>query len=374
MKRKLHICHFSSVHGTHDTRVFYRECVTLATEHRVTYIGIGIKSGTENGVEIIALPKSESRLQRIFHTTFKVYRLAKNQNADVYHFHDPELIPFAYLLKRQGKQVIYDIHENVTESMKAKNWLPFKFFFIRLYLLFDKLAAKHFHLILAENSYEAVYKKRYPNKQTITVRNFAPAELLAPYRNTQRSKNPLNIFYMGSIDELYCIEPMLKSIYVLKQRGHVPQLKLVGWVQPTLLARLKQLSYWKEIENNVTFFGYRDVKNGYELSQDCMLGYSFVSDNVNVKESFPRKMYEYMQVGLPVISSGFPLYRQVVEHHQTGICIDECTAENIANAVEQLLSDKDLIDKISQQSISAAEEYFSWEGESKRLLGLYEGF
>ena len=35
------VCHFSSVHHVWDTRVFYRECVSLAKEFDVTLIAIG---------------------------------------------------------------------------------------------------------------------------------------------------------------------------------------------------------------------------------------------------------------------------------------------------------------------------------------------
>jgi len=369
--KKLHICHISSVHNTTDTRVFYRECVSLAKHFKVTLIAIGNKNINTEGVECIALPKPSHRIKRLLLTTFRVYQAAKKAQADIYHFHDPELIPYALLLKWQGKKVVYDIHENVTESMKAKTWLPLKWLFIKLYSLFDKLAANNFELILAEDAYAAVYHKRYPHKNTTIIRNFAPTELLLAYRKSKRDDLPLNIFYMGSIDRLYCIEPMLHAILLLKQKGYSPMLKLVGWVSPKVQGYIKSLPYYTEVEPNLKFLGYQDIKQGYALSTDCAIGFSFVSDNINVKESLPRKMFEYMQIGLPVISSGYKTYRKLVEAHQTGLCVKDSEVASIAEATEQLWNNKEILNRFAENSIAAANAVYNWENESVKLIDFY---
>ncbi|MCE2788171.1 MAG: glycosyltransferase [Bacteroidota bacterium] len=369
--KKLHICHISSVHTTTDTRVFYRECLSLAKHFKVTLIAIGNQNANKEGVECIALPKPSNRVKRLLLTTLHVYQAAKKIQADVYHFHDPELIPYALLLKWQGKKVVYDLHENVTESLKAKSWLPLKWLFIQMYLLFDKLAAANFELILAEDAYVAVYQKRYPHKNTTIVRNFAPTELLLAYRKSKRDDLPFNIFYMGSIDQLYCIEPMLHAILLLKQKGYSPLLKLVGWVSPKVQGYIKSLPYYTQIEPNLEFLGYQDIKQGYALSIDCSIGFSFVSDNINVKESLPRKMFEYMQIGLPVISSGYKTYQNMVETHQTGLCVKESNAASIADATEQLWNNKEMLNRFAENSINAANASYNWEYESVKLIDFY---
>jgi glycosyltransferase involved in cell wall biosynthesis len=369
---RLHICHISSVHSTTDTRVFYRECMSLAEKHRVTLIAIGNESGNIHGVEVIALSKPRNRMFRLLFTTFKVFWEAKKQQADVYHFHDPELIPYALLLKSQGKQVVFDIHENITESMKAKKWLPVKWFFIYVYLLFDKLAARYFHLILAEDAYRAVYSRRYPNKQLTIVRNFAPTRMLLPFRQHQRSQLPMHIFYMGSLDELYCIEPMLHAIFLLKEKGYKPLLKMVGWLSSDVKTRIGKLPYFNQIQENLAFYGYQDISVGYSFSLDCSMGFSFVSNNVNVRESLPRKMFEYMQIGLPVISSGYETYRSLVEANRIGVCIDSCTGENIADAAIKLMQDKKGLDRLVLNNIKAATDIYNWEKESSILIDFYD--
>ncbi len=110
--KKVKVCHFSSVHSIHDTRVFHRECISLGKKFDVTLIGIGDFTGTKNGVNVIGILPSKNRLFRIFTSGIRAFSEAIKTEASIFHIHDPEMIPFGILLSFAGKHVIYDIHEN----------------------------------------------------------------------------------------------------------------------------------------------------------------------------------------------------------------------------------------------------------------------
>ena len=100
------VCHMTRVHPSTDTRIFYKECIALAKDgYDVTLVAYG-NSREENDVKVVGignLPKS--RLKRIFLFSKKIYKAALNVDADVYHLHDPELLPYVKKLKHKGKIV-----------------------------------------------------------------------------------------------------------------------------------------------------------------------------------------------------------------------------------------------------------------------------
>ena len=369
---RIKICHFASVHSTNDTRVFHRECVTLATYFDVTLIGIGTKSCVNNGVNIIALPKPKNRFMRILFTTHKAYKIALQQDAKIYHFHDPELIPFALLLKWKGKKVIYDIHENVTESLKAKKWLPFKFLFIGLYLVSDWIAASNFELILAEKAYIPVYKKRYPTKPIWLLENFAPIKLLEPFKQVNRGNVSNDIFYMGSFDHIYNYVQMLEATYLLMLKGWKGKLIIIGWVSKQIKEEMETLNFYNELKPQLEFKGYQEISNGYLFSQKCKVGFCFVSNNVNTRDSLPRKLYEYMCIGLPVISSNFSTYSQFIDTLKIGMCVDSNNPKDIAEKTWTLLHNAEQLNQFAQHAIKASEQEYNWENQEYKLLDIYK--
>ena len=115
------VCHFSSVHRTNDIRVFTKECTTLAEAGYQTVL-IACNSKVDGGkVDVRNVPEEGGRLGRIILRAFKVYRMALAERADIYHFHDPELLPYGLLLKLKTRaKVIYDSHECYPEDLLNK--------------------------------------------------------------------------------------------------------------------------------------------------------------------------------------------------------------------------------------------------------------
>ena len=99
------VCHMTSAHPPEDVRIFYKECVSLANAGYDVYLVAKGESYEKNGVHIIGVGQpSGGRLSRMTKFSKQVYQAALAVNADIYHFHDPELLPYGLKLKRRGKK------------------------------------------------------------------------------------------------------------------------------------------------------------------------------------------------------------------------------------------------------------------------------
>ena len=125
------ICHLTSVHKRYDTRIFLKECRSTAKHgfETVLVVSDGLGNETKEGVSIIDIGKffhlaeDSSRLKRMRKTLGKMYTEAIKQDADCYHFHDPELMIVGYKLLRKGNKVIYDAHEDLPKGIYSKPYI-----------------------------------------------------------------------------------------------------------------------------------------------------------------------------------------------------------------------------------------------------------
>ncbi len=143
------ICHFTSAHEQFDDRIYLKECVSLANTGYEVYIVARGETQKLNGVNLIGCGIQKGRLGRILGFSRKIYKAARKLNCDVYHFHDPELLPYGVKLKKAGKKVIFDSHEDVPAQILDKEWIPFLFrkLISKIYRKYETYAVKQYHQV-----------------------------------------------------------------------------------------------------------------------------------------------------------------------------------------------------------------------------------
>jgi glycosyltransferase involved in cell wall biosynthesis len=370
---KLKVCHFASVHTTTDTRVFHRECTSLAKFFDVTFIGIGNKSGLMNNVNVIAVPKPSNRIYRLLFTTWKVFFLAWKQHADIYHIHDAELIPFAFLFALRGKKVIYDIHENTYEDIMRKPWIldSFRWVLGLLFKTLEWLSAQSMYTILVIAKPE--FAKKFITRKRVIIQNFADFEQFNSYRITQRQAIVANnLFYIGTVyDYYYDLIPIIKALHNLKQQGKIIHFHCVGYKGRYVDTVLSKLPEYEELKEQLHFYGYLNTTEGYEISKTCKVGLCLKNQPEEILLSHERKFFEYMAAGLPVLACNYHIYKEIIDTHQIGkyVTIDDATA--ISAALDELFFTTQKLDMYAANGVDAAELTFNWHAEETKLVDLY---
>lgn len=361
------VCHLSSVHQRNDTRIFFKQCMTLQKNGYDTFwiVADGLGDEVKNGVSIIDVGSSTNRFSRIFSSTIKVFSRARKLNADIYHFHDPELAPICLLFRLMSKPVIFDVHENVAEQINDKQWLSptFARFLSFLFMLLNKVFTRFYNIIIAEYSYATLYENKKSKNKFEVILNFPEVQFLEKFKNIKRKGH--EFFYIGVVSNDRGLEVILDALNILDSKNFDFKMHFVG----RLFDEVDWVKY-ASIKDNVIFYGRKSLDEGYAISTQCIAGLAVLKPIGNYVGSYPTKVFEYMAIGLPTITSNFALYKQIVEENKVGWCVDPYSPEDLAEIMISILESNSL-EEVSKFALSASEKY-SWQTESVKLLNMYE--
>jgi glycosyltransferase involved in cell wall biosynthesis len=371
--KHIKVCHFASVHTIVDTRVFYRECVSLARHFDVTYIGIGNYTGERNGVRIIGVKNPSNRLKRLLYTTFRVCYLALKEDADIYHFHDAELIPFGIVLRVLGKKVIYDIHENTYEDIIHKPWIPqyIKFIAGKTYRFLEWMASLFMPFILVIGKRE--FAKRFMTHEYSIVQNYADLSELRKFRVSNRSQlEGDHLFYIGTVfDYYYNFSKLIEAIFILQQQGKIIHLHCVGYLGNLVRQGLSNDANFHAVKDQITFHGHIVHPGGFDISTRCKIGICLKNQPEEILVSHERKFFEYLAIGMPVITCNSHIYKEIIDTYQTGKYVNLEEAGHFAETIRSMFEAPEQLQAMSDNCIEAAEKVFNWESQEKLLLELY---
>jgi glycosyltransferase involved in cell wall biosynthesis len=363
------IVHLTSVHPPYDIRIFYKECKTLSKAgYKVVLIVPHDRNEFIDGVTIRGITKSRNRFERMTYTAWKIFRAALKEKAELYHFHDPELLPWAKLLQVFGKRVIFDMHENYSKAILTKDWIKpiIRRMIASLYKTLEYFFLRKTPVIYAERSYAKDYhwiKKHY------TVLNMP---IIDDLFCLHEPKYPLHtVGYMGAVTRARGSLMTLRALQILKDQGYTVHWECIGRMNKDHRADLIRFSNQYHLKG-INIRGYLLPIDGWRILSRCHIGLAVLQPIPNYIESYPTKMFEYMALGLPVVVSDFPLYREIVEHYQCGLYVNPQKPEEIAQAIHWLIEHPEEAKEMGLRGIKAVASDFNWDTEAKKLLNSYE--
>lgn len=352
------VCHFTSAHETTDTRIYIKECCSLQKAgHEVFLVGRG-ESTERSNVHIVGCGEPKGRMERFLFFSKKVYRKALELDCEVYHFHDPDLLRYAGKLKKKGKRVIFDSHEDVPAQIMNKTWIPriFREFVAKAYRKYETCMVKKADAVVAATPYIA--EKFQGRAKRIEVLNNYPRLDDILFHSEPFEKREALVCYVGGVSEA---------------RGERIMLEAMKRVDGKLIIAGKHEKQKIEDGGIVEYIGQIDRKAVNQVYGQAVAGLVVLKSCKNYVNSQPIKMYEYMAAGLPVICSDFPEWRGLMEETRAGIYVNPEDPDAVAEAVNYLLAHRKEGQEMGRRGRQAVEQRFSWAAEEKKLLALYQG-
>lgn len=367
------ICHISTVHPTFDVRIFHRECRGLARAGYDVHLVIQAeRDETVDGVRVHALPRRSSRLSRMLIAPWGAMRRALRARAELFHLHDPELLPVGFLLRwLWRKPVIFDVHESIAEQMLSKEWLPrWSRPLVGLaYRAVERCLRPGLCLVLANESSAAHYPAH-----AVVVRNFpdAAAADLGEVQPVSRRPRPPLLLYVGAVTEDRGALLYPRMLRGLLDRGCDARLQIVGPAEPRLAQRLTAEIARLNLSDRAAYLGPLPFAQAMNLAAEATLGLCLLMPMPNYTTCLATKILEYMMCGTPVLASAFDHWRPYVEGVASGRMANPLNEAHVIETARAMLSDAAALDAMGDAGRRAGRERFNWSSEFTALTALYE--
>ncbi|MEZ5079169.1 MAG: glycosyltransferase [Thermoleophilia bacterium] len=336
-----HVVHLTSVHRPRDVRILHKEAAAAA------------RAGADAGVLGLATPAR--RIARVA-AGWRLVRAAARRNADLYHVHDPELLPAAlWLAHRTGAPVVYDVHEYLHETVRTKRWLPGP---VRRPLAWIAGSLEH-HLAARTDGVVGV------NGDLAARIAMAGAPVVTSVTNAPWSAGfpppaaagSATVLYVGGLGPQRGLPLMLDAF----PRVAAPEARLVlaGPGDPGTLPE------------RVSHLGVVDHSEVAGLLADAAVAWIPLRDHGNYARAVPTKLVEAMAAARPVVASDFGRMALVVRAAGCGILVPDDDPAAHAAAIDRLLRDPEEAERMGSAGRRAFEAGLTFETQADRLTDFY---
>lgn len=366
MERKIHVAHLSSAHPRYDIRIFLKMCRSLvANDFSATFVvADGKGDEVRDGVRILDAGASRGRAARMIHAPRRVLERALALDADIYQLHDPELLSIALALKRGGRTVVFDSHEDFPASILSKPYIhPVARGVIALGAeMYEKRVVRRLDHVIAATP--AIRDKFLAiGAPSTDINNYPLTEELAS--NAGWEERVPEVSYVGGVTRIRGLAEAVEAMGLTRSGA---RLNLVGpFTDQALRQEVVASPGWARV-NDMGSLSRESVQAVLARSMAGLVTFLPEPNHINAQ---PNKMFEYMSAEVPVIASHFPLWREIIEGAGCGLCVDPEDPAAIARAVDQLVNDPDEARRMGENGRRAVLDRYNWPAEEQKLIGLY---
>lgn len=369
-RRSVRVVHVSTAHAPGDNRILYKECQSLADAgYDVHYVGTDASSVVDlPDVTMHDLPRRDGRLRRMTAGPAGAVTTVRALQPDIVHLHDPELLPWVPLLKRNGTRVIYDAHEHLPSQVLGK---PYLHPLVRGPVSMVARGLERW----ADAACDAVVcatpaiMEAHPRARTVLVQNYPKLDAGSLDTFVPFAERDVAVAYVGGIAEGRGIRQLVEAMEIAGSQAGVRLLLAGRFSPPGLQAEIEALPGWEYVD----FVGQLPVQEVPDLLGQARAGIVTLLPLPNYLESYPTKLFEYMSAGLPVIASDFPLWRSIVESAGCGLLVDPESTEDIAEAILRVATDPHNAQAMGTWGVQQVAKDLNWSRQADRLVAACRG-
>ena len=290
-------------------------------------------------------------------------------NSDILLANDADtLLANTLASKFKRKPMIFDSHEYFTgvPELNGRNFVK------SIWEKVEQFGIKNAQICYTVNSSIAnLYKKDY-NVNFCIVRNvplkMTPVKGIIP-AEIGIIGNEKIIIYQGAVNKDRGIEEVVEALKYVKSN-----VKLVIAGIGDIFEDIRKYVKENSLDDKVVFLGQLPFSELSRYTAIADIGLSIEKPtNINYIFSLPNKFFDYIQCGIPVLTSGMIEVKKIMEKHDIGVIINSHDPRHIAEKIDFMLSDKMQMLRWKENLQHAADEY-CWENEKRNLIELMQAY
>lgn len=365
MRKK--ICLVTSLHKVNDERVFEKECLSLAKKYDVYLVAPNTETKDVDGIHIIGVdfPDINHRFKRWLMLN-KLLPILKDIDAAVYHFQDPELMALGLKMKKYGKKVVFDSHEDVPAYLLSASFVPKKMRMVvsKCYAFYEKRKLRKYDALVSVTPF-IVNRLKKINPNTYQITNYPKFVDKQIERKWERK-----VIFAGLISRNWNLDKVISCLSEIDVK-----LVLCGhYATEKYLKYLQGLTGWEHVD----YRGSVPHSKVIEFYAECCAGLAietYEDANVGYREGSlgNTKRLDYMSVGVPLITSASNVWKQVVETNNCGVSVEDPNDINqIAEAISLVVNNKEKAVVMGNNAKKAVANEFNWDTQETELFKMYK--
>jgi len=304
-----------------------------------------------------------------------IFRLFENERFEAIHIHDLPLCAIGMEIKtRYGVPLVIDLHENWPALIRNavhtrtfagrllssnKQWIKYE----------QKMLMKADHIItIVEESRERIYSLGIDPEKICLVPNTVNIQNI-PTIAVDNKPDSFTVFYGGTINKHRGLQIVFKAIKKLADKNIYVNLWIAG--DGSYKKELEELSYLLNIDPNITFFGHKPFNEMLKLLAVCDIAIIPHLRTENNDASSPNKLFQYMYLEKPVISSNCNSLKRIIKETGAGFVYQHDSPDDLASLIEKLVNDRGLFENTGKNGKRAVLQKYNWKNDKSRLINLY---
>lgn len=266
------------------------------------------------------------------------------------------ILPCLYISRLKRIPRVYDAHELFTELKEVisrpgihRFWLGIEQWAVPCFkwgYTVSESIAEEFH-----RRYGVEYK---------TIRNVPVLQPLGAKPAGEKF-----IVYQGAVNEARGFEYLIPAMKWVNAR-------LVICGDGNFMESLKKLLAEYQLQDKVELKGMLSPAALWTIAQQAHIGVAVPEkEGLNQYLALPNKFFDYVHAGLPQVTVDYPEYRKMNKKYEVAVLIDNLAPKRIADALNNLLEDDVLHNRLRQNCLKARES-IHWQEEEKKLVSFYK--